>query len=251
MKRLAELDHAPLHCQVVRPPTRPGLSWGLALALMLGSAPAAAAPPARLAPALQAELDAAVADHTAGRREQALAAMQSLAQRGVPAARYNLGLLHLRGELPVPDRAEAERLLLSAAEAGFVTAQALLGQAYELGQIGPVPGQRNLEQAHRWYEAAALAGSVDAQVSMGTAYFLGRGRPKDMALALQWYREAAKGGDLGAMYLTASMYEHGDGVETDLRLARYWYEQAARLGDEAAPGKLKEVQAKQAQAAGI
>lgn len=222
----------------------------LAIVLATGSA-LAAGPSPRLAPALQAELDAAVADHSAGRHAQALAAMQSLALRGVPAARYNLGLMHLRGEVPVSDRAEAERLLLSAAEAGFVTAQALLGQAYEQGQIGPVPGQKDLVRAHRWYEAAALAGSVDAQVSMGTAYFLGRGRPKDLALALQWYRAAAKGGDVGAMYLTASMYEHGDGVEADLRLAGYWYAQAARLGDEAAPGKLKEVQAKQAQAAGI
>jgi uncharacterized protein len=209
----------------------------------------AAAPP--LSPALQAELDAAVADHSAGRQDQALLAMQSLAQRGVPAARYNLGLMHLLGEVPQPDRAEAERLLISAAEAGFVTAQALLGQAYERGQIGPVPGRRELALAHRWYEAAAQAGSVDAQVAMGTAYFLGRGRPKDMTMALQWYREAARGGDVGAMYITASMYEHGDGVDTDLRLARYWYEQAARLGDEAAPGKLKEVDAKRAQASGI
>jgi uncharacterized protein len=114
-----------------------------------------------------------------------------------------------------------------------------------------VPGRRELALAHRWYEAAAQAGSVDAQVAMGTAYFLGRGRPKDMTMALQWYREAARGGDVGAMYITASMYEHGDGVDTDLRLARYWYEQAARLGDEAAPGKLKEVDAKRAQASGI
>jgi TPR repeat protein len=36
----------------------------------------------------------------------------------------------------------------------------------------------------------------------------------------------------------------GDGVARDLRLARYWYERAARRGDEAAPGKLKEIDAR-------
>jgi TPR repeat protein len=46
------------------------------------------------------------------------------------------------------------------------------------------------------------------------------------------------------MYLIASMYEQGDGVERDLRLARYWYAQCAAQGDVAAPGKLKEVDAR-------
>jgi TPR repeat protein len=46
------------------------------------------------------------------------------------------------------------------------------------------------------------------------------------------------------MYLIASMYEHGNGVPQDDRLARYWYELAAQAGDEAAPGKLRELQAR-------
>jgi len=215
--------------------------------LLVTGLPARAAP--RLPPTLQAELDAAVADHYAGRTAQALEAMESLSRRGVPAADYNLGLLHLKREHPQADRDTAERLLLRAAEAGFVTAQSLLGQAYETGQIGKPP--RDLVRAHDWYERAALAGSVDAQVAMGTAHYLGRGRAKDPTRALQWYRAAATGGDVGAMYLTASMYEQGDGAGRDLRLARYWYERAAEAGDEAAPGKLKEVESKLAADAGI
>ena len=64
------------------------------------------------------------------------------------------------------------------------------------------------------------------------------------AAAARWYREAAKGGDVGAQYLIGSMYEAGDGVPQDLRLARYWYDVAARNGDEAAPSKVKELDAK-------
>jgi uncharacterized protein len=85
---------------------------------------------------------------------------------------------------------------------------------------------------------------VQAQVAMGTAFYLGRGRPRDAEAAARWYREAAKGGDVGAQYLLASMYESGEGLPRDLRLARYWYGVAAQNGDEAAPGKLKEVDAK-------
>ena len=105
-------------------------------------------------------------------------------------------------------------------------------------------GRRDLAAAHRWYEQAAAAGSVDAQVAAGTAYYLGRGAPKSPADAVRWFREAAKGGDVGAQYLLASMYEQGDGVARDLRLARYWYDIAAKNGDEAAPGKLREIDAR-------
>jgi TPR repeat protein len=49
------------------------------------------------------------------------------------------------------------------------------------------------------------------------------------------------------VYLLASMYEQGDGVERDLRLARYWYSVAAQNGDEAAPGKVKELDARPAE----
>ena len=83
-------------------------------------------------------------------------------------------------------------------------------------------------------------------MAAATAYYLGRGAPKSPADALRWYREAAKAGDVGAQYLVASMYEQGDGTPRDLRLARYWYDIAARNGDPAAPGKVKELDARAA-----
>lgn len=200
---------------------------------------------APLSPALQSELDRAVLEYSSGRPAPALVAFESLARRGVPAAQYNLAVMHLRGEVPRPDLMLARRWLVRAAEAGFVTAQYALGQALENGDFGT----RDLKAAHDWYERAARAGSVDAQTAMGTAHYLGRGRTKDPFQAAQWYREAAKRGDVGAMYLLAAMYEKGDGVEPDLRLARYWYDLAARNGDEAAPAKLIEIEARLARQA--
>ena len=207
-----------------------------ACVLLLCAALAQAAPP--LPAALQSQLDRAVLNYESGRHQPARQVFESLARRHVPAAEFNLALMHLQGDVPRPDRALARRLLERAAAGGFVTAQLMLAQQLETAGFG---GRRDIVAANRWFEKAALAGSVEGQVAMGTAYYLGRGAPKDPSLAAQWYREAAKGGDIGAMYLLASMYEQGDGVERDLRLARYWYEAAARGGDEAAPGKVKEL----------
>lgn len=212
-------------------------TWALC-GLLLATAAAPAAP--ALAPSLQAELDAAVRAYEAGRLAAARAGFESLAQRAVPAAAYNLAIMHLRDELPQADRRQAQVLLTRAAQGGFVTAQLALAQGLENGDFGA----RDLATAHRWYEVAALGGSVDGQVAMGTAHYLGRGLALDKARAAHWFREAAKGGDVGAMYLLASMYEHGDGVERDLRLARHWYAAAAAQGDEAAPGKVRELDAR-------
>ena len=193
-----------------------------------------------LPPALQSQLDAAVIHYESGRLDAARQAFEVLSRRGLPAADYNLAVMHLKNELPNSSRQRAEQLLTRSARGGFVTAQLMLGRALENGDLG----RRDLMLAHQWYEAAAESGSVEAQVAMGTAFYLGRGRAKDAARAAHWFREGAKGGDVGAMYLLASMYEQGDGVERNLRLARYWYDVAARNGDEAAPAKVKEIDAR-------
>lgn len=212
-----------------------------AIALLLCSTlwlatPAPAAPP--LAPAAQAQLDRAVIDYESGRIDEARKAFESLSRRGVPAADFNLAVMHVKGQLPDASPARADELLRRAARGGFVRAQVMLGKSLEDGLLG----RRDLREAHDWYELAAEAGSAEAQLAMGTAHYLGRGRPKDALRAAHWYREAAKAGDVGAAYILASMYEQGDGVDRDLRLARYWYERAAAGGDEAAPYKVKELE---------
>jgi len=195
-----------------------------------------------LAPARAAAgIEDAVAAYERGDLTRARDAFTRLARDGVPVAEYNLAVMHLRGELPKPNPREALRLMTHAAEAGFVTAIYGLAQMHELGQGGL---RVNLFEANRWYQRAAEAGSVDGQVAIGTAHYLGRGATKDAALAARWFRIAAQGGDVGAMYLYASMVESGDGVARDLSEARYWYSAAARNGDEAAPSKVKELDAK-------
>jgi len=207
------------------------LALMLTLALWLASTPASAAP----------GIADAVAAYERGNLVTARNAFVRLSRDGVPAADYNLAVMHLRGELPNANPRDAVRLMTRSAEAGFVTGIFGLAQLHELGQAGL---RVDLVEANRWYQRAAEAGSVDAQVAIATAHYLGRGAAKDAALAARWFRIAAQGGDVGAMYLYASMVEHGDGIDRDLREARYWYSAAARNGDDAAPSKVKELDAK-------
>ena len=186
-------------------------------------------------------IDAAVAAYESGDLTGARSVFTRLSRARVPAGDYNLAVMNLRGEVPKASPREALRLMTRAAEAGFVTAIYGLAQLHELGQAGL---RVDLVEAHRWYLRAAESGSVDGQVAVATAFYLGRGAPKDSVLAARWFRVAAQGGDVGAMYLIASMFEAGDGVARDLQEARYWYGAAARNGDEAAPSKVKELDAR-------
>jgi TPR repeat protein len=207
--------------------------WILALLLCLGSAHAA-------------PIDDAVAAYQRGDRAAARAAFTRLSAQGVPAADYNLAVMHLRRELPGANDREAVRLLNRAAEAGFVTAMVGLAELHEFGRAGlPV----DLPQSVQWYRRAAEAGSVEAQVAVGTAHYLGRGAARDAAQAARWFRLAAQGGDAPAAYLFASMAEHGEGMARDLAEARYWYGAAARGGEAGAAEKVRELDARLAQPA--
>ena len=183
-------------------------------------------------------LEHALARYREGERDAARAAFERLAALGVPAATYNLAVMHIRRELPDASMAEAARLMKSAAQAGFVTAMVGLAQLHESGVID---GRRDLAAAHRWQLRAAEAGSMHAQVEAATGFYLGRGTAQDYPAAAHWYRQAARQGDAGAQYLIASMYEHGLGVARDLRLALHWYEECARSGDVAALAKQREL----------
>jgi uncharacterized protein len=163
-----------------------------------------------------------------------------LASQGHPGALHNLAAMHLRGELPSANPQTARALLERSAAGGFVTAMVALGQLYE----GRLLGTPDLALSFTWYQRAAEAGSADAQEAVATSYYLGRGVALDATQAAHWYREAAVQGDAGAMYILASQYEKGEGIAQDLRLARYWYAAAAGAGDDAAPWKVKELDAR-------
>lgn len=191
--------------------------------------------------AADTRLQSALSAYQRGDFAAARTAFERLAREGVPAADYNLAVMHLRGERRDASVAEAVRLMTRAAEAGFVTAMVGLGELYERGHAALKP---DLPLAVQWFRRAAEAGSVEAQLAVGTAHYLGRGAPLDKTAAARWYRLAAQGGDGGAMYLYASMCESGEGIARDLAEARYWYAAAARNGEAGAAEKAKDLEAK-------
>lgn len=210
--------------------------WALACLMCLALA----------APAWPAEpdpFDLALTHYAQGKLILAAQEFGLLAQQGHPGALHNLAAMHLQGELPDASPVKAKSLLERSAAGGFVTAMVALGQLYESDRLGPPDLKRSLD----WYTQAAERGSADAQVAVATAFYLGRGAPQDATAAARWYREAAVQGDPGAMYILAAQYEKGDGVGQDLRLARYWYSASADAGDDAAPWKVKELDARLAQ----
>lgn len=188
-----------------------------------------------------ARLDNALAAYQRGDFASARLAFERLAREGVPAADYNLAVMHLRRERPDADPREALRLMARAADAGFVTAMVGLGELYERGQA---PLVRDLVQSVLWLRRAAEAGSVEGQLAVATAHYLGRGAALDKTQAARWFRLAAQQGDGGAMYLFASMCESGDGTPRDLAEARYWYAAAARNGEVGAAEKAKAIEKK-------
>jgi hypothetical protein len=84
----------PLHMLPWRQPQ------AMALVALLACALAQAASP--LPAVQQAALERAVADYQAGRHAAARVALQALARQQVPAAQYNLAVMHLRAKCRGP-----------------------------------------------------------------------------------------------------------------------------------------------------
>lgn len=87
---------------------------------------------------------------------------------------------------------------------------------------------------------AANAGEPEAQAVLGLAYTLGElGLRADDQQAAIWFRRAADQGNPMAQYVLGLMYEEGRGVPRNIRKARQWFRKAAAAGLPAAAEKLR------------
>lgn len=125
------------------------------------------------------------------------------------------------------DRPElAAQLIVSAAAAGNLEAQAQLGQILLDGR----GIERDAPLAFRWFQIAARAGHVQAYNMLGRCLQLGWGCEVQLSEAARCYLHAAQAGLDWAMYNYANMLAKGWGVERDMRLAFDWYSRAADRG---------------------
>ena len=144
------------------------------------------------------------------------------------------------------DEAEAVRWFRLAAEQGHVTAQAMLGGMYSIGE-GVTQDEA---EAVRWFRLAAEQGDATAQTALGAMYFAGSGVvARDDAEAVRLFRLAAEqgsDGDQSLMLLLAADYDQirvvaqtvlGLMYSSGLRVARddaeavRWYRLAAEQGN--------------------
>ena len=120
----------------------------------------------------------------------------------------------------------AARLVLAAAAAGEVEAQALLGQILLEGR----GIQADPELALTWFDIVAGHGHAMACNMAGRCHELGWGCPANPTRAAEYYRRAADLGLDWGMYNLANLLATGRGVSQDEAAAYRLYRQAAELG---------------------
>lgn len=159
------------------------------------------------------------------------------AERGVPEAQFNLGVLYSRGEGVDRDPAEAVRWLRRSEALGIWQAAAQLGALYAAGDV---PDATQAE-AERWLLAAVTAGNPHAETALGSLYASLDVRPPAPAPARssQLLSSASPVVQTPEEQLAlAERYRSGDGVSRNLLYAARLYGQAAESGLAAAQARL-------------
>jgi hypothetical protein len=142
------------------------------------------------------------------------------AKAGNAEAQYWVGLVYEDGEgrLVPRDANEAIRWFAKAADQDYLLAESCLGLA--ILRSNPSEGQR-------WLKKAADRGDVRAQLQLAVGYERGWFGEKNRDEALRWYAEAAKGDQPDAEFVLGQKYEEGDGVIQDYAVAVELYTKAA------------------------
>lgn len=175
---------------------------------------------ALISPVAAGPFEDGFAAYEGGDYATALEIWRPLAEQGVAAAQYNLGVMYRNGEGEPLDYAEAVRWWRLAADQGYALAQYNLGVRYRNGQGVP---QDNGE-AVNWFREAAEQGLASAQNNLGQMYTEGLGVPQDFVLAHKWFNLSAAQGNETARKernrIAQSMTQAD--ISEAQRLAREW-----------------------------
>ena len=130
---------------------------------------------AALAVPAWADFQDGVAAYVRGDYTTALREWKPLAEQGVAAAQFNLGVMYGNGKGVPRDGAEAVKWYRKAAVQGYAVAQLNLGVMYMYGNGGL---DKSYVQALKWYILAAEQGNVHAkqnryELTQGTKYVSG------------------------------------------------------------------------------
>jgi len=152
-----------------------------------------------------------VADYQTAYRE-----FLPLAEKGMAAAQYKLGLMYENGRGVAKDLDQAEKWYGLAADQGYSSAQ------YNLGFVHY--SQNDIAGTTEWWSRAAQGGDEQAMFSLGFIFAEGDRAPHDPVQAHMWYDLAAAHGSADAAYKRDQLASKmsADEVAEARRLARTW-----------------------------
>ncbi len=159
-----------------------------------------------------------------GNYDEALAIWQPLADRGYPAAQFNIGMLYQNGVGVDRDLTTANAYFADAVDRDFAPAQLELGEAYLEGD----GVDQNIDRAVSLMVKAADQGYAQAQYEVGLLYREGDVISRDHVRALEYFLLAAEQGDAEAQYHAGFMYGSGYGAPQDFALAYMYYDLASQ-----------------------
>lgn len=92
-------------------------------------------------------------------------------------------------------------------------------------------GQKNYEDAVKWYQQSANDNNAEGMTSLGYMYANGLGVKADYSVAAKWYGKGAESGNGRAMSYIGMLKENGAGVTKNLKEAFTWYTKSANAGN--------------------
>jgi hypothetical protein len=156
--------------------------------------------------------------------------VRDTAQRGAPAAQFNLGMMYYRGTSNPQDLEEAAKWFRKAAKQNYGNAQLQLGLMYLQGEGVP----QDYDEAAKWFRKASEQNHFDAQFQLGLMYLQGKGFPQNPEEAKKWFEKAAKRNVPAAQFNLGLMYLQGEKIPKDYDQAAKWLRKAAEQGDTSA-----------------
>lgn len=164
-------------------------------------------------------------------------ALRTAAQKGNPAAAYEIATRFAEGKGVAANLDEAAKWYERAAQGGIVPAIFRVGTFYEKG----ISFKKDVDLARRYYLMAAERGSAKAMHNLAVLDADGGGKGANYSSASQWFRNAAERGVADSQFNLGILYARGIGVEQNLIESFKWFSLAAAQGDADAGRKRDEV----------
>jgi localization factor PodJL len=163
--------------------------------------------------------------------------LRDAAQRGEPAAAYEIGARYAEGRGAPVNYEEAIKWYGRAADKGVVLAMFRLGTLLEKG-LGT---KKDPDAARRYYVQAAERGNAKAMHNLAVLDADGGGRGPNYKAAANWFKKAAERGIADSQYNLGILYARGIGLEQNLAESYKWFSLAASQGDADAGRKKDDV----------